>query len=75
VYQKRRGEKKRKEIWTFTNSVDLNPEDGGTMYLQNVGNTAHFHTAHSLKSRLSNEEEFIINTTWLCKNQLELRRP
>jgi hypothetical protein len=43
--------------------VKLNPENEGTKYLQNVGNTAHFHAAYTLKSRLSNKEGVTINTT------------
>jgi hypothetical protein len=36
-------------------SVNLDPEDGGSMYLRNIGNTGHFHAEQRFKSVFNRE--------------------
>jgi hypothetical protein len=37
--------------WTLNRSTHFDPEDGGIMYLRNVGNAAHIHTLQKSKGK------------------------
>jgi hypothetical protein len=40
-------------VYANTYSTHFIPEDGGSIYLQNIGNTAHIHAVQRPKSRLN----------------------
>jgi hypothetical protein len=40
-----------------THITRFDPEDGGSLYLENISNTAHLQNAHRLKGRISINSE------------------
>jgi hypothetical protein len=54
-----RGPEGKKEIYTriLTHPIHFDPQDGGRIYIRNVGNTAHMNAIQRLKTRFNVNRE------------------